>query len=47
MRVSETDAGLFNLTINSFIAHGVAEVRDLANEGGSQQVYFIKKLQFQ
>lgn len=47
MRVTDTNASLFNLNINSFIAHGVAEIRALVPDGVSQQIYFIKKLEFQ
>lgn len=47
IRVTDTEARLFNLNIHSFIAHGVAELRPVAPEGASQQIYFIKKLRFQ
>lgn len=46
-RITDTDASLFNLNINAFIAHGVAEVRPLNTEGASRQLYFIKKFEFQ
>lgn len=47
IRVTDTEASLFNLNSNSFIAHGVAELRPVAPEGTSRQFYFIKKLRFE
>ncbi len=46
-RMTDTEARLFNLNINSFIAHGTTEMRPAAPEGASRQVYFIKKFEFQ
>lgn len=45
-RTSNTETSLFNLNINSFIAHGATEIRPAATEGVSRQIYFIKKFQF-
>ncbi|MBX2952958.1 MAG: hypothetical protein KF870_10650 [Leadbetterella sp.] len=47
IRVTDTDTRLFNLSSSTFIAHGTADIRPVASEGTSQQIYFIKKLQFQ
>lgn len=45
-RISDTDASLFNLNINSFIAHGVADIRPVGVDAASRQIYFIKKYAF-
>jgi|GEM_PF-1108072 len=46
-RMTDTRAQLFNLNIHSFIAHGTTEINPVAAEGTSQQIYFIKKFEFQ
>lgn len=45
-RITDTNASLFNLNINSLIAHGVAEIRPLNVDAASRQIYFIKKFEF-
>ncbi len=42
-RFANTEARLFNMGMNTFIAHGFTEMRALVPEAPAQQIYFIKK----
>ena len=47
IRMTNTEARLFNTGPNTFIAHGVTEMRSFGSEVASPQLYFIKKFEFQ